>query len=494
MSSIVNPAAGTTIGGTISGGTATRVLFEGTGPVLSDSASLTWNDTTKLFTVGIISPTTPGSIKIFGKDPTNISFGVGPYCTIDQSVTTGLMAPMSFTTFNPAAAGGEIGFIFNNTYSALGGFYLADFQQGGVSKFKISSDGSIAIASGATFTASTINSVFNQILVFVGAFGSSGNENQPVYQFKPNAASGHAGYIEFWDGNAIQAILRGADNTAGHANNLGINMAAPLAQIHAQTFEDTRKGLIIEGHSATQSGNLTEWQNSTPSVLASVNAKGRFTFITPTTTDPSFNCPAGTAPTSPTEGDTWNDSTQKASITYVDAIKQASTGTIFTQTADKTVTNTVTETSIVGTGIGTLTLPANFFVAGKTIRFRIGGIYSTPSLATPSVLIKVKYGSTVLASVTTSSLLSGATTLEFDGEILVTCRTIGGSGSVAIHGDIEYSTGVAGTIAVDSLNNVGATATIDTTASSLLDVTITWDSATSTRIVKSTISTCEVLN
>lgn len=169
-------------------------------------------------------------------------------------------------------------------------------------------------------------------------------------------------------------------------------------------------------------------------------------------------------------------------------------GAIFTQTADATVTNSVAETSIIGTGVGTTTLPANFFVAGKTIRLRIGGIYSTPALATPSIVIKVKYGATVLATVTTSSLLSGATNLEFDGEISITCRSTGATGTVMAHGDIEYSTGLAGTISVDPLNNAGATTTINTTTSNALDCTVAWDTATATRIVKSTVTTIEVLN
>lgn len=170
---------------------------------------------------------------------------------------------------------------------------------------------------------------------------------------------------------------------------------------------------------------------------------------------------------------------------------------LYTQTADKTVTNTVTETSIIGTGVasgGGMTIAANGLIAGRTLRLRIGGVYSTPLASTPSLVIKVKLGSTVIATVTTSGLLSGATNLEFDGEITVTCRTAGASGTVMVHGDIEYATGVAGTISVDSLNNAGATTVVDTTASNLLDVTVTWDSATSTRIAKSTVSVLEVLN
>lgn len=188
-------------------------------------------------------------------------------------------------------------------------------------------------------------------------------------------------------------------------------------------------------------------------------------------------------------------SAEKLLYTKTSLIREALVGCIFTQTADATVTNTVTETSIVGAGVGYgLTLPANFFIIGKTIRLRIGGIYTTPAIATPSVVVKIKYGTTVLATVTTSSLLSGATALEFDGEIDITCRTTGATGTVSMHGDIEYATGVAGTIAVDALNNAGATKTIDTTAASLLDVTIAWDTATATRAVTSTVCTVEVIN
>lgn len=177
--------------------------------------------------------------------------------------------------------------------------------------------------------------------------------------------------------------------------------------------------------------------------------------------------------------------------------RQVFSGVLFTQTADKTVTNTVTETSIIGTGVGSLatamTLPANFFVAGKAIRVRIGGIYSTP-IGVASLIIKVKYGATTIATITTTSLLSAASNLEFDGEVLITCRTTGATGTVVVHGDIEYSTGITGTIAVDPLNNAGAATTIDTTASSLIDVTVQWDTNTTTRIATSTTTTMEVLN
>jgi hypothetical protein len=212
-----------------------------------------------------------------------------------------------------------------------------------------------------------------------------------------------------------------------------------------------------------------------------------------TTSQASMRIRGGVDPTSPNDGDMWGSTAQKAFYMYAAGMKQSAPGVIFTQTADKTVTNTVTETSIIGTGVGTLTLPANFFVAGKTIRLRVGGVYSTPALG-GAVTVRVKYGATTLASVTTTSLLGGAASLEFDGEVLITCRTTGATGTVMTHGDIEYATGVSGTIAVNPLNNGGATTTINTTTSNLLDVTAQWDLATADRIAKSTVTTVEVLN
>lgn len=190
----------------------------------------------------------------------------------------------------------------------------------------------------------------------------------------------------------------------------------------------------------------------------------------------------------------WCDSSQVAFAENIGGLNKMLVGCVFTQTADKTVTNTVTETSIIGSGVGTMTIPANYFQIGKTLRLRVGGIYSTPIASTPSVLIKVKLSATTIATVTTTGLLSGASNLEFDGEVAITCRSTGASGTVMVHGDIEYATGVGGTISVDPLNNVGATTVIDTTASKLLDVTVTWDTNTTTRIIKSTIALLESLN
>lgn len=185
--------------------------------------------------------------------------------------------------------------------------------------------------------------------------------------------------------------------------------------------------------------------------------------------------------------------TDNVYLTKKTAIRESIPGVIFTQTADKSVTNTVTETSIVGTGVGTLTLPANFWVAGKTIKVTMSGVYSTVAITGDTVTIKLKYGSTVLTSKATSSLLTGATNLFWSAEVLVTCRSTGATGTVQVSGGVIYQVASSATVE-DALNNGVATTTLDTTASGLFDVTVTHSAADPSNTVKSLVGAFEILN
>jgi len=166
---------------------------------------------------------------------------------------------------------------------------------------------------------------------------------------------------------------------------------------------------------------------------------------------------------------------------------------MFTQTADKTVANTTTETTLIGTGVGTLTLPANSLIAGRTVRIKMSGIYSTVAVTGGTVTVKVKYGSTVIATIATTALLTGATNDYWEGEVVLTCRTTGATGTVMTSGRVGYQ--ITGNAVIwDELNNAGATTTIDTTAATALDVTVTWSAANASNTVTSLVGSLEVLN
>lgn len=165
-------------------------------------------------------------------------------------------------------------------------------------------------------------------------------------------------------------------------------------------------------------------------------------------------------------------------------------GAAFVQTADQTVTNTTTETTLFGTGTGSTTLGSGV-LAGRTIRITLRGVLSTP--VTPGALtIRVKVGSTTIATATTSSLAASASNAQFRFETLIQTRTSGVSGTVVSSGTFAYQG--ASAVIVESLDNAGATVTVDTTVSNALNVTAQWDTADTGKIIKSVVATIELVN
>ena len=157
-------------------------------------------------------------------------------------------------------------------------------------------------------------------------------------------------------------------------------------------------------------------------------------------------------------------------------------GAIFSATASVTVANTVTETSIVGTGVGSVTLPANFLAAGKTLRFKMFGTIG--SVLTPTARIKIKIGSVVVIDTTALALLVITGTNIFETEAMITCRTAGASGTVFGQGLVFYYTSSTGLSGIATPNTT--TSTIDTTASQTLDVTFTWGTASASNTITCT--------
>jgi hypothetical protein len=219
-------------------------------------------------------------------------------------------------------------------------------------------------------------------------------------------------------------------------------------------------------------------------------ASGKTLLAASTTAYASTRLPAGTAPTSPVEGDVWNDSTQKCLDTYVDGVNQAIDTVLFTQTGSNTVSNTTTETTILGGGAGTKTVPANFLVAGKTIAFDVTG--TIINTGTPTLRVRVKLGSdTVIdTGVATTSAITGTRSIRVQG--MLTCRTTGVSGTVFGQATISYGTGASTIVFLDATNT--AATTIDTTLSRVIDVTAQWGTASASNTIVGTNSFIKILN
>lgn len=408
---------------------------------------------------------------------------------------TGLdQAGSSGQIFIKNTAGTILGRFNDGSLTLTGGLVAtsinANSSQTGILTYKAGTSGNAAgnipLQLAASFTG-TVIAGFGLRTVYTSQWGTNLQTSQiGSIQFEwddvssSGALKGHVSF-SFWNGGTGGQKEGARVWTDGTQANFVVGDAAGIASTRLTVYPgvSTYKGMIIRG-AASQSANLMELQDSTTAILSSHDAAGRLRFDTAS---------AGVT----NEGALWADSTQKAMQVYVDGIEQTLSGTIFTQTADATVANTLTETTIFGTGTGTLTLPAAFFVAGKTVRIMMSGVYSTVAVTGDTVTVKIKYGSTVIASKATTGLLTGATNNYWFAEAIITCRTTGSSGTVQCSGGVRYQ--VASSVVVeDELNNSAATTTINTTTSNAIDVTVTHSAANASNSVKSLVASVEVLN
>jgi hypothetical protein len=160
---------------------------------------------------------------------------------------------------------------------------------------------------------------------------------------------------------------------------------------------------------------------------------------------------------------------------------------LFSQTADSTpVTNTTTPSSLLGTGVGSLSVPANGFAVGDSFHCNIKGDIS--NLNNETIVIELKSGSVVLATSGTLTLPT-MTSQPFEIEADFTIRAIGAATTAAIMTAVEFNfiqnsgTSFQGKM-FHSLNNT----TFDTTISNTLDVHVTWGTASASNSIYSHIT------
>jgi hypothetical protein len=156
-------------------------------------------------------------------------------------------------------------------------------------------------------------------------------------------------------------------------------------------------------------------------------------------------------------------------------------GGLYSQTADgATVANTTTPTSIIGTGVGTLTVPANGFTVGDSFRVSVGGTLSTGNGQT--LTIDVQAGAVVLATTGAVSLANGMTSRVWNLDIDFTVRAIGAAGvaSILSNGFFVYNN-TSNLQGGDFLT--ANTTTFDTTVSNVLDIVLTWGAANASNTI-----------
>lgn len=145
---------------------------------------------------------------------------------------------------------------------------------------------------------------------------------------------------------------------------------------------------------------------------------------------------------------------------------------LFSQTGNSvTVSGTTSETTILGDGIGTLSVPANGFSVGDSFQLIMGGVLDNTN---DDLTIRLKTGSVILAESGPFDLAAGGD--YFFMNAYFTIRAIGAAGvaSISTLGNfqvVQGNTQVYGK-AFQTLNN----SNFDTTISNTLDITVQFSS------------------
>jgi len=158
----------------------------------------------------------------------------------------------------------------------------------------------------------------------------------------------------------------------------------------------------------------------------------------------------------------------------------------FTQYQAVTVANSTTETTVIGTGEGSLTFQKNSMAVGKTYKVTVKGFYS--NTGTPTLTAKVKAGSTVLLSSGAITTTTGASNRGFSLDAILTVYSLGASGTIQGQGEVvELGSAHTAMVATSAV-------TVDTTANQALNVTVQWGTASASNTITITNVVVEELN
>lgn len=181
---------------------------------------------------------------------------------------------------------------------------------------------------------------------------------------------------------------------------------------------------------------------------------------------PTFNGQTLTpkpTPPAPGAGERWTDSDRNAAGSRVGGLTGWHSRVIYATTTPGAVAGTTAEGSLLGTGAGTSTLPANFLAAGKAIRAEAAGWFTTDGSTIADLRVKLG-GTTVGAAMRfTAGIANGPWKLEAH----LHCESTGVSGTIRYACLLTFATAAG----APTVKFTHGTTTRDTTGALAVDVT-----------------------
>lgn len=171
----------------------------------------------------------------------------------------------------------------------------------------------------------------------------------------------------------------------------------------------------------------------------------------------------------------YDDPVNNKTVVFVPGAAFGSAG-LFAQTADSTaIVNTIVLGSLLGTGVGTLSVPANSFQVGDSFHLKVSGLISSKN--NDDITITIRSNGVILA--TTGLInLPQTTNKVWELEVDFTIRAIGAAGvaNINTNGQFIYNKDSANAVEGVGFSSTNNT-TFDTTILNTLEVDVQWAQA-----------------
>jgi len=178
--------------------------------------------------------------------------------------------------------------------------------------------------------------------------------------------------------------------------------------------------------------------------------------------------------------DYWNGSAFQTAKIKGSIIKSSTSPGIWSQTADgPLLANTTTETTIIGSGVGSLTIPADTWIKGQSYELRMWGEIS--AIVNDGMNFSINNGPTKIVDtggVTFFDIGVGGAMIPFEIIMSLTCREVGPptTGKLQYSGQVNTRANSGGQFRSYGFNILN-TANFDTTIDNVWNITGKWDNA-----------------
>lgn len=194
-----------------------------------------------------------------------------------------------------------------------------------------------------------------------------------------------------------------------------------------------------------------------------------------------------------TDGSLWYQENHGSIHSYVDGIVASVNRTIFVQSNTVLCSNTVSQTSLIGTSPNHTfdSFPANYFSLGKSHKFYMSGIYSTKAPVAGTMIVRIKLNATVLCSAIVD-LDPSETDQAWKIEGFNICIDTGTTGKFRVNTGFDHW--IAGIAHRDNILTPNGGVTVSTKIKQKPDITVQFGTANVGNKIKSTQFVIEELH